>query len=128
MNQSFPLRLCNRLIAILRTARPISCRQTSTLVKSDFTSFFFHNEQWTIAPARQCRVPDRSFRRITHAVSLENLKNKDFDDYREAEKLAPRRLLNIYMQLSKTNLTILNVLTAMSCVALCPLPATVPVL
>jgi len=48
--------------------------------------------------------------------------------YRETEILTPRRLLNVYAQLSKTRLTTLVVLTAMAGVALSPLPATIPVL
>jgi len=42
--------------------------------------------------------------------------------------LTPSRLLRVYSQLSKARLTTLIVLTAMSGVALSPLPATVPVL
>jgi heme o synthase len=132
MRGLFPLHLRNRCLSSLRTGRlPISCRHASTAIKSDFTSFFFHNEQWTITQGRQPKLPDKNpFRRITHAVPLETLKynGKSLDEYREAEALTPRRLLKIYMQLSKSNLTILNVLAAMSCVALCPLPATVPTL
>lgn len=42
--------------------------------------------------------------------------------------LTPSRLLKVYSELSKTRLTVLVVLTAMSGVALSPLPATIPVL
>ncbi|KAG1725354.1 UbiA prenyltransferase family-domain-containing protein [Suillus paluster] len=48
--------------------------------------------------------------------------------FKEVEVLTPRRLLKIYAQLAKSRLTFLVVLTAMSGVALSPLPATVPIL
>ncbi|KZT59146.1 protoheme IX farnesyltransferase [Calocera cornea HHB12733] len=50
------------------------------------------------------------------------------DGYKAYPPLTPSRLLRIYTQLSKARLTTLIVLTAMSGVALSPLPATVPVL
>ena len=123
MNRSFFLHLCNQRISNIWTRPHVACRRGSTLIKSDFTSFFFHNEQWTATPSRQKKLDRPSFRRITHAVPVMHE-----DEFRETEALTPRRLLKIYMQLSKTNLTVLNVLAAMSCVALCPLPTTVPVL
>ncbi|KAJ7698718.1 UbiA prenyltransferase family-domain-containing protein [Mycena rosella] len=48
--------------------------------------------------------------------------------YRHAEALSPRHLLKLYAQLSKSRLSLLVVLTAMSGVALSPLHATVPTL
>ena len=48
--------------------------------------------------------------------------------YKPAEALTPTRLLEIYTQLSKSRLTFLMVLTAMTGVALSPLPTTVPIL
>ena len=49
-------------------------------------------------------------------------------DYRPARALTPRRLINVYAQLSKARLTTLVVLTAMAGVALSPLQASVTVL
>ncbi|KAJ7138449.1 protoheme IX farnesyltransferase [Mycena crocata] len=48
--------------------------------------------------------------------------------YRNVEALSPRNLLKLYAQLSKSRLSLLVVLTAMSGVALSPLHATVPTL
>jgi protoheme IX farnesyltransferase len=48
--------------------------------------------------------------------------------YTPIPPLTLKTRLKVYMQLSKSRLTALVVLTAMSGVALCPLPATVPVL
>ncbi|KAJ7098349.1 UbiA prenyltransferase family-domain-containing protein [Mycena epipterygia] len=48
--------------------------------------------------------------------------------YRHVEALSPRHLLKLYAQLSKSRLSLLVVLTAMSGVALSPLHATVPTL
>ncbi|KAG6885061.1 hypothetical protein C0992_005495 [Termitomyces sp. T32_za158] len=48
--------------------------------------------------------------------------------YRPSEALTPPRLLKIYAQLSKARLSTLVVLTAMSGVALSPLPASTPIL
>ncbi|KDQ13438.1 hypothetical protein BOTBODRAFT_33463 [Botryobasidium botryosum FD-172 SS1] len=50
------------------------------------------------------------------------------ESYKPIPALTPKRLLRAYSQLSKARLTTLVVLTAMSGVALSPLPATVPVL
>ena len=133
MKRPFSFQLCNRRLSYLRTSRPfISCRHPSTLgIKSDFTSFFFHNEQWTTTPNHQPNFLDGpSFRRSTCAGPVENLRNtgKSFDRYQATEVLTPRRLLRLYAQLSKSRLTVLIVLTAMSGVALSPLPTTVPIL
>ncbi|KIM84768.1 hypothetical protein PILCRDRAFT_817558 [Piloderma croceum F 1598] len=101
------------------------------VVKSDFTSFFFHNEQWTITPCRKTIFLDvPSLRRNTCVVPMENLKStvRSLDRYQETEVHTPRRLLRLYAQLSKSRLTALIVLTAMSGFALSPLPATVPIL
>ncbi|KAJ7484499.1 protoheme IX farnesyltransferase [Mycena latifolia] len=48
--------------------------------------------------------------------------------YRHVEALSPRHILKLYAQLSKSRLSLLVVLTAMSGVALSPLHATVPTL
>ncbi|KAG9013977.1 Protoheme IX farnesyltransferase, mitochondrial [Tulasnella sp. JGI-2019a] len=48
--------------------------------------------------------------------------------YKPIAPLTPARLMKVYAELSKARLTTLMVLTAMSGVALSPLPATVPVL
>ncbi len=49
-------------------------------------------------------------------------------EYKPVPSLTPARLLNVYFQLSKARLTTLMVLTAMSGVAISPLPATLSVL
>lgn len=48
--------------------------------------------------------------------------------FKPIEALTTGRLLKVYARLSKSRLTMLNVLAAMTGVALCPLPTTVPVL
>ncbi|KAH9479224.1 Protoheme IX farnesyltransferase, mitochondrial [Psilocybe cubensis] len=48
--------------------------------------------------------------------------------FKEVEKPTGIKLLKVYNQLAKSNLTILVVLTSMSGVALSPFPATIPVL
>ncbi|KAJ7089313.1 UbiA prenyltransferase family-domain-containing protein [Mycena belliarum] len=48
--------------------------------------------------------------------------------YKHVESLSPRHVLKLYAQLSKSRLSLLVVLTAMSGVALSPLHATVPTL
>ena len=73
------------------------------------TSFFFHNAQWARA----------NHKLVHHAVAPQ---------FRKIDAPSPARLLKIYGQLSKSRLTALVVLTAMSGVALSPLPATMPVL
>ncbi|KAG6909984.1 hypothetical protein DXG01_013984 [Tephrocybe rancida] len=77
------------------------------------TSFFFPNTQWQ---TRKSVAP------IAAASTL------PLSAYRPAETLTPPRLLKVYAQLSKTRLSTLVVLTAMSGVALSPLPATLPIL
>lgn len=107
---------CSRLRPIF-----IHSRYSSTLIKSGFTSFFIHNKQHLLA------------RRVAHAVTLDQdlipeAPSRSVAGYREAEVLTPGRLLNVYSQLSKSRLTVLITLTAMSGVALSPLPATLSVL
>lgn len=130
------LNLCSRHIPRLRGhVRPtfIHNRHTSTLIKADFTSFFIHNEQYT-PQSRLAKRADRvSTRRVAHAVTTDQdvilePPSPAVVGYREAEVLTPGRLLKIYSQLSKSRLTALITLTAMSGVALSPLPATVSVL
>jgi len=73
-----------------------------------FSSFFFHNTQWlgrTSIEKHQTCPP--------------------VDAYKKLDKWIPTK---VYLELSKSRLTALNVLTAMSGVALSPLPTTVPIL
>jgi len=65
---------------------------------------------------------------IAHAVSEPDTVHVPPTGFKEVELLTPRRLWKIYAQLAKSRLTMLVVLTAMSGVALSPLPATVPIL
>lgn len=108
-------------------------RDISTLIKSNFTSFFFHNEQWAGARNRPKNAESTPLRRIAHAITQEHTsiltKSGSFlENNREAGLLTPRHLLKVYSQLSKPRLTVLVVLTAMGSVALSPLPTTVPIL
>lgn len=73
-----------------------------------FSSFFFHNTQWLDRKS----IED-------HPISLPK------DAYKKLDAPTPAK---VYLELSKSRLTVLNVLTAMSGVALSPLPTTVPIL
>ncbi|KAG6875401.1 hypothetical protein C0993_009387, partial [Termitomyces sp. T159_Od127] len=90
----------------------------NTLVNRTGTAlFFFKNSQWTRTGAR------------AGATGINTLVNTSIAPaYRPAEALTPSRLLRIYAQLSKARLSTLVVLTAMSGVALSPLPASIPIL
>ncbi|RDB31028.1 Protoheme IX farnesyltransferase, mitochondrial [Hypsizygus marmoreus] len=108
-------RQCNACLG-----RRIGVRSVSSLTgPAVFTSFFFHNAQWLNSRPRRLSSTTPSFL-VPAPVPLST--------YKEAEVLTPGRLLKVYAQLSKTRLSILVVLTAMSGVALSPLPATVPIL
>ncbi|KIP10967.1 hypothetical protein PHLGIDRAFT_100217 [Phlebiopsis gigantea 11061_1 CR5-6] len=96
-----------------------------------YSSFFFHNAQWsTAASSRPTSVPTTHFARQV-ALPQSSAVPEDarpLAGYRPTEVLTPRRLANVYVQLAKSRLTVLVVLTAMAGVAVSPLPATVPVL
>ncbi|CAL1715742.1 unnamed protein product [Somion occarium] len=113
----------------LRTAAPLARRSHSTLVSPKsltFSSFFFHNGYWNTPSKAPTPLPVPSNRRrIAQALPVGSA---SIANYKPTESLTPRRLLKVYAQLSKSRLTTLVVLTAMSGVALSPLPATVPVL
>lgn len=93
-----------------------------TRASSAFTSFFFNNTQWTSSSLQISRHP-HSYGLVAHPT-VEVPRSA----FKQAEALTPARLTKVYWQLSKSSLTVLNVLTAMSGVALSPLPTTVPVL
>ena len=97
---------------------------TAARPKREFASFFFHNAAWNGRPggAGTTSMPTHS-RRIASAADRSLI-----DGFQRVQVLTPRRLLGIYAQLSKARLTTLIVLTAMSGVALSPLPTTLPVL
>ncbi|KAG2149004.1 protoheme IX farnesyltransferase [Suillus bovinus] len=98
---------------------------TVSPARREFTSFFCHNQQWS---AHSDRLKPSDITPIAHAVAEPDAVHVTPAGFKEVEVLTPRRLLKIYAQLSKSRLTILVVLTAMSGVALSPLPATVPIL
>jgi len=117
------------------TKRAPLLRHSSTLSSSSrpetvFTSFFFNNQQWThSSTSRHSPAISSSKRPLTQLLAAQaKPETLEGSAYRESEVLTPRRLLRVYAQLSKTRLTTLVVLTAMSGVALSPLPATIPVL
>ncbi|KZT63454.1 protoheme IX farnesyltransferase, partial [Daedalea quercina L-15889] len=127
--------------AVQRTAaRPSPHRLSSTLAASrpiGFASFFFHNSRWqTSAPAQRLPsgdiappLPPLTETITGHTVDLTQYPPPPSTlPYRRTRMLTPGRLLKVYSELSKTRLTVLVVLTAMSGVALSPLPTTLPVL
>ncbi|KAF5359645.1 hypothetical protein D9756_003183 [Leucocoprinus leucothites] len=92
------------MLAIARAAAP---RRTTAV----FSSFFFHNTQWL-----DKKLLDEP------RISLPR------EAYKKLDALSPKSLVKVYLELSKSRLTVLNVLTTMSGVALSPLPTTVPIL
>lgn len=125
--------VCRSCAASLRHARqPLQIRLASTLVdrkSTNFSSFFFDNHRWLATP-RSVSAPQRSTAQPIRGHSIDAVYSPEAPatTFRQAEVLTPRRLAKIYAQLSKSSLTVLVVLTAMSSVALSPLPTSVPVL
>ncbi|KAH9941365.1 protoheme IX farnesyltransferase [Amylocystis lapponica] len=123
------------IASLRRSERRLPSRYSSTVAgpKSvNFTTFFSHNDRWAkISPQNGSHSLDilpphpPSQAAGGHNAAFPSLSDRA---YRQAEVLTPRRLLKVYAQLSKSRLTFLVVLTAMSGVALSPLHTTVPVL
>jgi heme o synthase len=91
-----------------------------TRANSPSLPFFSHNVRQT--PVNRAQEIDSSPEKaLAHSISVSK-------SYGELDISNPRRLLKLYVQLSKPRLTTLVVLTATSGVALCPLPTTIPVL
>ncbi|KAI0833734.1 protoheme IX farnesyltransferase [Trametes gibbosa] len=106
--------------------RPLLLRLASTFAdrkSSAFSAFFFDNHRWLPTPRTGPQPSARG-----HALDAVQSSSLAVRSFREAEVLTPRRLAKIYWQLSKSSLTVLVALTAMSSVALSPLPTSVPVL
>ncbi|THH04224.1 hypothetical protein EW145_g5678 [Phellinidium pouzarii] len=120
---------------------------TTTVSSAQFTSYFWRNDQWSAALRR--RSSQRKL--LSQAVAAEHAYDPLFPSssstvlnslalpssyppplsslpYKPIPALTLPRLLGIYAKLSKSRLSVLVVLTAMSSVALSPLPTTVPVL
>ena len=109
-----------------RRTAPLLARSHSTLVSPKslaFSSFFFHNGHWN-SPARLPLSQSITKRQVAQVLP----NDASLAAYKPTEALTPRKLLKVYAQLSKSRLTTLVVLTAMSGVALSPLPTTLPVL
>jgi len=106
-------------------ARTLGSRRASSLASPVFTSFFFHNAQWLYPRTKtktSIRGTAKNFPNIALSPPL------PLSAYKPVEVLTPGRLLKVYAQLSKSRLSFLMVLTAMTGVALSPLPTTVPIL
>ena len=88
-------------------------RRYSSISHSSFTSFFYHNARWISQP--------RLHPSLTRSTTILN-------SFKQVEALTPQKLAKVYIQLAKSRLTILVVLTAMSSVALSPLQTTLPIL
>ncbi|KAI0350053.1 protoheme IX farnesyltransferase [Trametes cingulata] len=121
---------CRSCAASIRNARkPLHIRLASTFAdrkSSAFSAFFFDNHRWL--PTTNSRSPAQAVRGHSVDAAYPPAAENTLRSFREAEVLTPRRLAKIYWQLSKSSLTVLVSLTAMSSIALCPLPTTVPVL
>ncbi|KAF7967478.1 hypothetical protein HWV62_34081 [Athelia sp. TMB] len=128
MRPPIPLNLCRRHLLFRHQIG--SLRHSSTTVKAEFSSFFFHNDQWAASRDR-VKLADRPRpRRITQVATAETAvaAQGSLEGYQKTQVLDARNLLKIYAQLSKSRLTTLVVLTAMGGVALSPLPTTIPIL
>ncbi|KAK7440179.1 Protoheme IX farnesyltransferase, mitochondrial [Stygiomarasmius scandens] len=88
-----------------------------------FSSFFFHNGQWSSYKPNITRSPHSLH--LTIHPAPQSLPRSAF---KPVEALSPPRLFKVYSELSKARLSILNVLAVMSGMALSPLPTTVPIL
>jgi heme o synthase len=131
-----------RTVSRLRVAQPrISAVKYSSATSSKplkFASFFLHNAQWRSATAVHCGLktlastPQGATPAVSSNIAVQHGiqvgEAVSLAGFKPSQVLTPRRLLKIYTQLSKSRLTALVVLTAMSGVALSPLPTTVPVL
>jgi protoheme IX farnesyltransferase len=99
---------------------PVRRRLTTSVVKLPPTFFFFHNSHWA-----------KLTEKVVNADKLSSLHTANIERHASSHRdtvFTPRQLVKLYAQLSKSQLTVLNVLTAMSTVALSPLPATLPTL
>lgn len=138
------------IIGLRRFARhhssiPHHISSTFPLHGPKFASFFNQNNQWAsvVHPPASSRLASETVEDV-----LEERWRRPSDlalgppsqaittypppmaltPYRPVQVLTLKRLLGVYVQLSKSRLTVLVVLTAMSSVALSPLPTSVPVL
>ncbi|TRM67786.1 UbiA prenyltransferase family-domain-containing protein [Schizophyllum amplum] len=82
----------------------------STRSAPAFASYFFNNDQWTSAPLTAGFPPASALHPAPASA------------FKPAPPLNASRLVTIYAQLAKRQLTVLNVLATMAAVALCPLP------
>ena len=130
-------RRCRPSLSAYSSLRRYSSTAHGPSKSVEFTSFFFHNSQWrptasaTTTKYASAVFPRRSTRAVSSTIATEStqaIEPTSLAGYKPTEVLTPRRLLKIYIQLSKSQLTTLIVLTAMGGVALSPLPTTVPVL
>ena len=128
---ALPAYVCRSCAATLRRGRPpVSARPASTLVgakRTTFSAFFFDNRRWA-APAKNVQASPRPVAHAVRGHSVGAVPLEDGQAFKQAQVLTPRRLARVYVQLAKSNLTALVVLTAMASVAISPLPTTLPVL
>lgn len=125
------------------TFSPTACLKTRPFLKPtrrlfslsskhpSFSAFFFHNRHWVHLPPNSLSSVPASLPTYPHpTLQIHSLSAhpSSVPALRKSDVLTPRRLLKIYAQLAKSRLSILVVLTAMSGVALSPLPASLPVL
>lgn len=113
--------------AVAHAFAPVNYSQSSK-----FTSYFWRNEQWQ-RNGRRKLLSNAIAAEPEHTSIVGALHNSyppplSAVPYRPVPPLTLPRLLGIYAQLSKSRLTMFNVLTAMSAFAVFPLPTTVPVL
>ncbi|CDO74357.1 hypothetical protein BN946_scf184355.g5 [Trametes cinnabarina] len=126
----------NGATGIRNPRTPLAIRLASSSSLADrkataFSAFFFDNQRWLPAPSN-ASSPKRVAAQPTRGHYIDAVYSPALDtsvrSFRQAEVLSPRQLAKVYMQLAKSNLTVLVALTAMSGVALSPLTPTVPVL
>jgi len=108
----------HRRVALSFCRWPARCYSSAPPV---FTSFFYHNGQWKSQPLKATTLPVRGTAPTIHMHAAQPV-------FRQVEILTPMKLFRVYEQLSKSRLTMLVVLSAMSSVAMSPFPTPLPVL
>ena len=149
MSLRVPTTVCTRCLDKLgararslgRAKRCMTTAALPTLPASKFQTFFFHHPSSPRSAAPQSTsvpVPEGETRRGVDVhrgadmsrfpVLLPLPSEEELATFKPVPPLTAPRTLNMYLELAKGRLTVLNVLGAMTGVALCPLPTTVPVL
>ncbi|KAI0774976.1 protoheme IX farnesyltransferase [Trametes elegans] len=98
---------------------------------TNFSAFFFDNHRWSPIP-QYATAPATAVAQPARGHSVDALYSTpaatSVRAFKQVESLSLRKLAKVYVQLAKSNLTVLVVLTALPGVALFPFPTAVPML